>query len=222
MGTSPSSLTPEFTPAGYEHMLTQLASLGYALLPVDDIPAWTIGRAAYLRHDIDATIQGAPIIASIEERCLARSSWHVRPDAHYNPWHEPNRQILQRLKDAGHTLGLHWTAAAAPAAALPFTPTSHSRHRPGTPPTLPPGVAYISDSGRAWRTTSPSITTLLAGNGPDRVLLLTHHEHWIGHAPALDEHYATTITTLAATTVLDAIHDEYHAALNHPARQHAA
>ena len=213
-------MTPEFSPAGYERLLRQLTDLGYALLPVERTADWTMGRAAYLRHDIDATIQGAPVIADIEERCLARSSWHVRPDAHYNPWHHPNRDILQRLHAAGHTLGLHWTAGTpADTPALPFTPTSHSRHRPGRPPDLPPGIAYISDSGRAWRTTTPTITDLLAGRGPSRVLLLTHHEHWLGHpAHGIAEHYATTITTLATRTALDAVADEYHAALHHPAQ----
>lgn len=213
-------MTPKFTRRGYRALLERLADLRYQLVPVDRLEHDPPPRAVFLRHDVDAHLAGTGTIAKIEEACGARSSWHIRVDGPYNPWHAPNRARLQALRDHGHTIGLHIPAASNLGhVPLPVQPTSLSIHRPAQPPELPAGVAYISDSGRAWRQDVPlTIQQLLAGDGPAQVVLLTHHEHWLGavEEPALADHF----DRMAGRAIDDhraAILDELQAAATHPA-----
>lgn len=220
------SLEPEFSHAGYAQMLEQLLALGYDLHPASMV-GQVGGRVVFLRHDIDLHVAGARDMAAIEEQYDARSTWYVLMDGHYNPLHPAAHDELWSLKEAGHTLGLHYDCANVKTAAqldrqftafsLAFEwPTSLTMHRPSSGHTdlfqgyrLNPhraGIFYVSDSRREW--TQPYLSQLLSGEH-DQAMLCTHHEHWTSPAgTARFDHFDRHTSRQARAIVDEALADE--------------
>lgn len=217
---------PEFSHDGYAWLLQRLLALGYDLYPASMI-GQVEGRAVFLRHDIDLHVAGAREMAAIEEQYAARSTWYVLWDGHYNPLHPAAYGELWALKQAGHTLGLHYDLQNISSAAqmsrqidaftLAFEwPASLAMHRPHHGGAdifrgyrLNPhrdGIFYVSDSRREW--TEPFISQLLAGE-PEQAMLSTHHEHWCGPAgTARFDHFDRHTSRTARTIVDEALADE--------------
>lgn len=195
---------PTFTLDGYAELLLRLKALGYALHPASDIARVT-GRAVFLRHDVDLHLEGALDVAAVEGVLGARSTWYVGTRLAYNPAFEPNAEVIRALASHGHTVGLHYVGDQVRLESGMVTleditdvpvdtwvmhePSSraydwHMRRgiaTVGNPHAY--GLHYVSDSGMRWR--DPWIGALLAGE-PERVMLNTHHEHWIGNGQRRD------------------------------------
>jgi hypothetical protein len=78
-----------------------LASLLAGCRPMD-------AASLVVRHDVDtlACVRQAMLLAEVEESLGVRSDWFVRVDEyHYNC--DEARPLVDRLRDAGHGVGLH-------------------------------------------------------------------------------------------------------------------
>lgn len=208
---------PPFDLAGYRTLLTSASAAGYTLAPVDQIGRQR-GPVVYLRHDVDLHLEGALLLADVEEELGARSCWMVPMTMHFNPWADGNRTILRELVRRGHAIGLHyqqpisekdltWQVLAL-AGASGFQVRAISLHKPGPdavdefrehPWYVHPhaeryaDVVYVSDSARRWRDDS-YLQALRDGRD---VQLLTHHEHWIGTAGRVGRDYFVTFNAPA-------------------------
>lgn len=105
---------PEFSLAGYERLLRELAGNGYWFQTVGQMPEAVDGRTAYLRHDIDLHVPGVERMAEVEASLGARSTYCVLLTQHYNPLYAENRAILRQLVDLGHEIGLHYDLTTYP------------------------------------------------------------------------------------------------------------
>lgn len=216
---------PEFSLPGYERLLQGLQDAGHELLPVEDMPrrAGDGSRVVFLRHDIDAHLTGVTRLAEIEEGLGVRSTWMVATGLHYNPGSEPNVDIITRLFDRGHRIGLHYRQESVTAIADEKTHlgwcgcavTSCCAHQPARLP-IPQGeadfidrqmvdlvhphhpdfagITYVSDSRRQWR--DDTIARLLNREGPAQAHLNLHPEHWLG-PPGETRHQAIARITAA-------------------------
>lgn len=225
---------PPFDLDGYELLLCKLICHGYELLPVEAMPerAEDGSRVVFLRHDVDAHLTGIDAVASVEEGCGARSTWMIATGLHYNPGWRPNREIIQRLYESGHRIGIHYVYGQPvnEAEALEWLTdveaSSGCAHQPASIPasqkeidnsgSRPDGsfslmlphagdfarVPYISDSRREWR--DDAIARLAAGTGPAQSHLNTHPEHWIGPRGETREQCAARITAQIQADAEDA------------------
>jgi hypothetical protein len=105
---------PDFSLDDYERLLVGLAENGYELRPVGEMPDRTVGRSAYLRHDIDLHVPGVERMAEVEAVLGARSTYFVLLTQHYNPLYPENRAILRRVSGLGHEIGLHYDLTTYP------------------------------------------------------------------------------------------------------------
>jgi hypothetical protein len=201
---------PGFSVDEYAGLLRDAASAGYGLRPVESMPAWDGDRTVYLRHDVDIHIEGIERVAEVETDAGAASTYFVPLTLHFNPAYPPNRAVLRELVRLGHRIGLHYDLATYPqdeAAAwtrlerevaalsdLVESPVeSICMHNPGlggrdvfagggrfVHPHAFGDVVYVSDSCRAWR--DETLLELFGDAPPERLLLNTHPELWLGDA----------------------------------------
>ncbi len=103
--------TGAFTVADYEAILVAARDYGYAFAKFADPLPEPEARVVYLRHDIDNCIESAVRLAEVEARAGAVSTYlaMVRSE-NYNVFTDANVDRLQRLRDLGHDVGLHFTA----------------------------------------------------------------------------------------------------------------
>lgn len=88
-------------PAAPPIRVTSLSSLLTGARPADAV-------SLVVRHDVDtlACVRQATLLAEVEESLGVRSDWFVRVDEyHYNC--DEARPLVDRLRDAGHGVGLH-------------------------------------------------------------------------------------------------------------------
>jgi hypothetical protein len=193
-------------------MLDELSARGYELLSVEAMPATEDRKAVYLRHDVDLHIPGIERIAAVESDLGVSATYFVPLSLHFNPAYPENRAILRGLVAAGHSIGLHYDLSTYPAdesralqhldwevevlsKIVDAQVKSICMHFPwGGRDDIPrytdryihpqaprfDAVGYISDSCRAWR--DESLLACLVDAGPERVLLNTHPELWLGEA----------------------------------------
>ena len=100
----------DFSPAGYERLLSALVDRGYGLRGWDDVePA---EPHLILRHDVDFDLGAAVAMAELE----AARGWHahyfvlLRTDL-YNPFSGGGQHLVRRLIALGHQVGLHFDAS---------------------------------------------------------------------------------------------------------------
>lgn len=209
---------PRFTLDGYRDLLTGLTSNGYALHPTTAIPHEG-GRCVFLRHDVDLHLEGALELAAVEECAGVRSTWYIGTRLAYNPSFEPNAAVIRELAKRGHSIGLHYVAGQelmpdmqtleAIQGGQPITQTwvmhepsaggadrhmHQTTYATGNPHAW--GLPYVSDSGMQWH--EPWIGALLAGE-PERAMLNTHHEHWLGDGDCVNRKHSIEWTTLRST-----------------------
>ncbi len=103
--------TYRFTFADYRAILDAARDNGYRFSKFT-APAPAPGsQVVYLRHDIDNSIECALLMAELEARAgvLATYLVMVRSD-NYNPFTADNVRRLQRIRELGHEVGLHFAA----------------------------------------------------------------------------------------------------------------
>jgi hypothetical protein len=241
---------PDFTVDAYRELLRQIRAAGYALAPVNQMPAWDGERVVYLRHDVDVHIPGIERLAAVEAELGGSATYFIPLTLHFNPAYPPNRDILRGLVAEGHEIGLHYDlqtypweldaawrhldAEVAALARLVDAPvTSICMHNPWIgredvfarggryvhphDPDRFGGIAYVSDSCRAWR--DESLLELFGEPGPDRLLLNTHPELWLGadgeeRFPFLENTLLRNAVAQHAAYVPDQVR---HVWLQHPA-----
>lgn len=104
-----------FTFAEYSAILLAARASGYRFArfadPVTARPSEP-ERVVYLRHDIDNCVESALLMAELEARLEARSTYFtmVRSD-NYNPFTGENVRRLRRICELGHEVGLHFSGA---------------------------------------------------------------------------------------------------------------
>jgi hypothetical protein len=101
-----------FTIADYEAILDAARTHGYRFGRFTDPEPGPSTRVVYLRHDIDNCIESALLMAETEARAGAVATYlaMVRSE-NYNPFVRDNVRRLRRIRDLGHEVGLHFTAA---------------------------------------------------------------------------------------------------------------
>lgn len=105
---------PDFSVAGYDLLLSDLQSCGYALRPVEDLSEPGQERAVFLRHDIDLHIPGIEQIAQAELQHDAVATYYIPLTLHFNPFYPENRAVLRKLVCQGHRIGLHYDLQTYP------------------------------------------------------------------------------------------------------------
>ncbi len=102
-----------FTRFGYIELIDALVYLGYAVRSFVDAQATL--RHLILRHDIDISLEAAAQMAALEAQHGLRATYFVLVRSEfYNPASMTSRAALHAIRDAGHTIGLHFDAALHP------------------------------------------------------------------------------------------------------------
>jgi hypothetical protein len=103
--------TDRFTIADYESILEAAHAHGYRFTKFTDPTPAPGSQVVYLRHDIDNSIECALLMAELEAREGALSTYlvMVRSD-NYNPFTGDNVSRLRQIRELGHDVGLHFAA----------------------------------------------------------------------------------------------------------------
>jgi hypothetical protein len=105
-------MTPlSFTSTDYQSILDAADTHGYTFGRFTDPEPDPTSYVLYLRHDIDNCIESALLMAELEARSGAASTYlaMVRSD-NYNPFTAENVKRLRRILELGHEVGLHFSA----------------------------------------------------------------------------------------------------------------
>lgn len=97
----------EFTYEEYGSLIELLLDRGFTIGRFQ--PAATGERKAWLRHDIDMSIDDAFTLACREEQLGVMSTYHVMLDTRfYNVMAADSNKKLKSMSDMGHDIGLHY------------------------------------------------------------------------------------------------------------------
>lgn len=204
-----------FAPNDYKVLLDRLCHHYDYVGPA--VPPFTYEPACLLRHDVDLMLTPAITrLADIEEAAGVTSAWFIRVDGHYNVLSAESRGVLERLRSAGHKIGLHYNCAtvtpfelergfrvlnmalgaingAAANAITGHRPTLSGRdpyRRDWRNPGSIVGHGYVADSRREPIVLPDPLPRVLQCN--------THPEHWVTDLP-LAEHYEALREELAVS-----------------------
>lgn len=102
-----------FTFGRYEELTDLLIVNGYK---ITDYYNWQENdRCAILRHDIDYDIKKASKMAELEAQHNVKSTYFVLLTSNfYNMHSQRSREIVNEIRDMGHTIGLHFDEMAYP------------------------------------------------------------------------------------------------------------
>lgn len=103
----------KFTFGGYEQLITLLEVNGYKIA---DYYNWKeYDKCVILRHDVDNDLKKALKMAELEARHRVKSTYFVLLTSNfYNMHSQRNREIVNEIRDMGHTVGLHFDEMAYP------------------------------------------------------------------------------------------------------------
>jgi hypothetical protein len=106
---------PKFDLKSYESFLLDLSNAGYHFQPVSRIHEINEKKnIVYIRHDIDLHILGIDKMAEIEHLYDIRSTYYVLLTQHYNILYPENQNILHKIIELGHEIGLHYDLETYP------------------------------------------------------------------------------------------------------------
>ena len=99
----------DFSLAHYKEILETALSNGYSFLSYDeDLTPYKDKRVCVLRHDIDYTPERAVIFGEIEAELGIQSTYFFQICAKtYNVREQENYEVIRRLRNWGHHIGLH-------------------------------------------------------------------------------------------------------------------
>jgi peptidoglycan/xylan/chitin deacetylase (PgdA/CDA1 family) len=99
----------DFTYSVYRELLTALKEGGRPVVPFRDVPVE--GPWAILRHDVDFSLEQAVRIAEVDADCGVRATFFIMYSSrYYSPFSPEHQEILGRILDLGHEIGLHFDA----------------------------------------------------------------------------------------------------------------
>jgi hypothetical protein len=98
-----------FTIARYQSILDAAHAHGYSFGRFTEPEPRSPAAVVYLRHDIDNDIESARLMAELEARSGAVSTYLVMVrSVNYNPFTRANVARLRRIRELGHEVGLHF------------------------------------------------------------------------------------------------------------------
>lgn len=102
----------DFTDGGYRELLRLAARKGYSFADYAQRPE---GRHVLWRHNVDLSLHRAAKLAAIEREEGVRSTYFLNPHAAFYNLLEPAcLDLVARIIELGHAIGLHFDAAAYP------------------------------------------------------------------------------------------------------------
>ena len=102
----------EFNKQKYRSVLKLFKNNGYDIIRFCDIDACTSDKRLVLRHDVDFSLDYALDMAKIEAEDGVKSTYFVMLySAFYSAFNAKNGDILKRLTDLGHEVGLHYESS---------------------------------------------------------------------------------------------------------------
>ena len=100
----------EFTEVGFKNLLQALKANGYKFASYGQARQ---GRQVLWRHDVDCSMHRAAQLAEIEAEEGALATYFVNPRcAFYNLFEPEIAQLLDKIRQLGHDIGLHFDAGA--------------------------------------------------------------------------------------------------------------
>lgn len=202
-----------FTRRSYAAMIDTALAGGYRFIGYDDSrPARGDERLCILRHDIDVDPGAALELAEIEADRRVRATYFVMTRSPvYNPFGRANQDLLRRIAELGHWIGLHYDLAFKPddaavehwiateaeilATMLGVEVRSVAFHQPGLAAEDPasvrpdglisafdfPDFTYISDANKTMR--AGSFVRLFREASIPRIQLCIHPLWWATDDP---------------------------------------
>lgn len=102
---------PKFTYESYRHLLNTLKVQGYLCSKYDNYT--NAEKSVILRHDVDLSIEKAYKFAEIESRIgLTSTYFFLISTDFYNISSKKNRELIGRMHQMGHSIGLHYDEQA--------------------------------------------------------------------------------------------------------------
>jgi hypothetical protein len=103
--------------AGYRTLLETALGSGYAFLPFHEHDTTKDELVCLLRHDVDSDLDAALDIARIEAELGVLATYFVMLRSPvYNAFSRANHELVERILELGHHLGLHYDPGFAPRA----------------------------------------------------------------------------------------------------------
>ena len=199
---------PGFDLREHGRLLEALQAVGYGLKPVGAMAQAVREPTVFLRHDLDFSLEAAVPMAELEASLGAQSTYYVLLHGPYDVSSSASRSCMRALRDAGHSIGLHYDLRDYPEAGAedrlraevdrlasllgePVTDIAmHEPHRGlGDPFRSVPGLVHPHDprqaEGLLYVSDScrawrdESLLRCFLPQSPERVLLLTHPALWL-------------------------------------------
>jgi hypothetical protein len=180
-------VTCSFDLAHYRELLDAAKQGGYRFRVFDREPE---RGDLFLRHDVDLMLEAAVELAELEAEADARATYFLMTESvFYNLDSHEGRRALERLRELGHSVGLHgvWPRAELDERFDPVVawhnpdPDFMSEPLDGAVNVMAPpwfsSETYRSDSNRYWRSGCPHDD--LAAGRLEWLQLLTHPEIWV-------------------------------------------
>lgn len=102
-----------FTIDGYVELLKLLRENDYNIADYQDFQKYK--RCVILRHDVDFDLQQALSLAQIEYHYSVKSTYFILLTSNfYNMYSHQNKEIVNEIREMGHTIGLHFDEMAYP------------------------------------------------------------------------------------------------------------
>lgn len=105
---------PSFSLDDYYNLIESLETVGYEFQPLTALASYSGGKVIYLRHDIDMHLTQVDQMAEIEMKMGYVATYYVLLTAQYNIFCPENQNILRRLVEMGHKIGLHYDLETYP------------------------------------------------------------------------------------------------------------
>ena len=100
-----------FNLTSYENLLTTARENNYRFILFDDRNRYS-NNVCIIRHDIDADMGAAHIMAKVEFENDVKATYFVMIRSPlYNLFSRHNSKYVERILDMGHTLGIHYDAS---------------------------------------------------------------------------------------------------------------
>jgi hypothetical protein len=98
-----------FSLEGYRAILLRARESGYRITPFRDWSPPVTSPVLLLRHDLDHALEPAMVVAELESELGLCSTFFVQVACEfYNLLSPSSRQLIRRLADLGHEIGLHY------------------------------------------------------------------------------------------------------------------
>jgi hypothetical protein len=99
----------EFTYKGYTNLLETAINARYNFISFNEAKSYTLEKFCVLRHDIDADLDAAYEMASIEAKLGVKATYFIMLRSPiYNLFSRTNHTFVQKIIDLGHEIGIHY------------------------------------------------------------------------------------------------------------------